>query len=546
MIMRYFYKTLVLMLCCFTLMQLHTSCKKDWLDVNYNPGELTDSIATPNLLLSPLLGSCIATSGTKIFQGWMGYWAYSKMPSGSPEVTYNNIQADGSTFQATPRAEIYYFEKKAKQSGQTFYEGIAKVIRALQWSRSVDVVNNMPYTDAYNFNVLQPRYDDGKFIYEDLMVQLNTAIDLIKAADMNKNIKLSVSDIMFHGDKTKWVKFINTLKLRLLVHQANRTDRAAYISTEITKIVTEGSGFLGSGEDAAVNPGYVINKRLSYYFGKFSSHNYMYGGADYDALTGILSYQLAQANIFAMNLLKENKDPRLGFFYSTVNESMPSGVSELFTQLSPSNYRGNQFGYFVNDADYLYQNDNYVSSVGGSRNTDLVNPSATGIIKGRNMSDWVMTSTESLFLQAEAIQRGWIAGDAEEAYKAAVKESFRWLNVGGNSNMPTLSDGVFDNWYNDAVTANNPNVSWAAAPDKYKLLMFQKYMAFNGIEPLETWTDYRRNGRYPNIPVSASPARVSTTIPTRLLYNRNEYIVNTANANAQGTITVNSKIWWMP
>ena len=161
------------------------------------------------------------------------------------------------------------------------------------------------------------------------------------------------------------------------------------------------------------------------------------------------------------------------------------------------------------------------------------------------MSDWVMTSVESFFLQAEAIQRGWLPGDPEQAYLAAVKESFRWLNAGGNSTMPALSDAVFDTWY--ASESANTNVSWAAAPDKYKLLMYQKYMAFNGIEPLETWTDYRRNGRYPDLPASADPARVGNTIPNRLEYDANEYLVNAEHVNAQGKIDVfTGKIWWMP
>ena len=158
-----------------------------------------------------------------------------------------------------------------------------------------------------------------------------------------------------------------------------------------------------------------------------------------------------------------------------------------------------------------------------------------------------MTSIESLFLQGEAIYRGWLPGNSEQAYKDAVRESFRWLNVGGNSEMPALSDDIFDNWYNDQVANNNSNVSWQAATDKYKLLMFQKYMAFNGIEPFETYVDYRRNGRYPDIPLSADPTRISDIMPIRSLYSSDEYINNTENVRAQGEINIfTSKIWWMP
>jgi hypothetical protein len=187
-----------------------------------------------------------------------------------------------------------------------------------------------------------------------------------------------------------------------------------------------------------------------------------------------------------------------------------------------------------------------VSQAGGVRTyRTAVSPVSTGLVKGYDMPCWIMTSIESLFLQAEAIQRGWMTGDPETAYKNAVKESFRWLNVGGNSTNPALSDAAFDNWYTSEIA--NAKVNWAAATDKYKLLMFQKYMAFNGIEPFEAWVDYRRNGAFPVIPLSYDPGRVGNVMPIRAPYPVQELIQNKENLLAQGTIDIlTSKIWWMP
>ncbi|WP_343306560.1 SusD/RagB family nutrient-binding outer membrane lipoprotein [Chitinophaga niabensis] len=541
--MRFSNKILPLLLC---LPLLITGCKKGWLDVNYNPRDLTNTDATPDLITAPLLERAVATQDTRFLQNWMGYWAYYHFPAGHPIQTYDRIQLSSETYNGSIPPELTFLETRSRELKMTFYTGIAKVLKVLHFQRTVDIVSSMPYRDAFNAAILQPRYDDGLMIYEDLMRQLDTASNLIRDAKSADNIKISTVDIMFHGDQAKWLKFINTIKLRLLVHQANRTDRAAYIAAEIAKIKTEGSGFLESGQDASVNPGYIINRKLSYYYGCFSSHN-QWGGGDFNAVTQVGSWDWAHANVFAMNLLKENNDPRLGFFYSTIDMPLPAGAPEPFPQPGSQNFRGNKFGIYVNSGTYPYQGGAYVSAVGGSRNTDVVKPTASGIIKGRDMADWVMTSIESKFLQAEAVQRGWLPGDAEEAYKDAVKESFRWLNVGGNTAVPSLSDAVFDTWYNAETLAGNINVSWAAAPDKYKLLMFQKYMAFNGIEPMEAWTDYRRNGRYPDVPVSADPARVGNTVPFRLMYHSNEYIVNAANVNAVGPVNVfTSKIWWMP
>ncbi|MNL10293.1 hypothetical protein D3C87_1310900 [compost metagenome] len=77
--------------------------------------------------------------------------------------------------------------------------------------------------------------------------------------------------------------------------------------------------------------------------------------------------------------------------------------------------------------------------------------------------------------------------------------------------------------------------------------MIQKYHALNGIDAVETYVDYRRNGRFPNIPASLSPQRAGSTIPFRLLYDEQEYEFNQENVTAQGQIDVfTSKIWWMP
>lgn len=538
--MKMLYNRYLFILC----MLLVAGCKKGWLDVNYNPRDLTNTAATPDLILAPLLESSVASKDTRFLAQWMGYWCYYQFPVGHSTVTYDRPAAESGIFPGQVPPELPFLEERSRQLGQTFYTGIAKVLKVFHFQRTVDIVNNMPYTDAFDAKILQPRYDDAKTIYESLMRQLDTASSLIANANVINNPKIQVADLVFFGDKTKWLKFINTLKLRLLVHQANRADRSAYITGEIAKIVTEGSGFLGSGQDAALNPGYALGKKLSYYFGCFSSHN-QYGGGDYDAFLQLGSWDWAHANIYAMNLLKADNDPRLGLFYSEVDIPLPGGAPEPFSQPGPQEFRGNQYGLFVNSVVYPYQSNTYVSAVGGSRNNGLTTPTAKGIIKGRDMPDWIITSIESKFLQAEAVQRGWIAGNAEAAYVDAVKESFRWLNAGGNSTMPALSDAVFDTWY--AAQTSNPRVNWAAAPDKYKLIMYQKYMAFNGIEPMETYTDYRRNNRFPDIPASVSPQRVGNVIPFRLLYNRNEYNVNAKNVNAQGTIDIfTSKIWWMP
>lgn len=529
------------------LLQLSTifGCNKGWIDVNYNPKQLTEQQSTPDELLAPVEISAADRAGTyESLMLWMGYWAPPYLVPSAAITSYQNISISGYI----PDQGVALLESRATTLNEDFYIGIAKTLRALAFTASVDCINNMPYSEAFNINIVRPKYDSGQFIYEDAMKQLTVASGLIKGANLSANKGIATADIIFHGNQLLWLQFINTIKLRLLIHQTAVANRASYIAAEIKVITDEGSGFLSI--DAGVNPGFNTAKSLNQYFGLFDIYNPYAGVQTTPRLNGYdagSSTGSAHANIYALNLLKNNSDPRLGFFYSPVDQPLPAGALEPFPQVQPpSNYRGSQFGLAINTNIYHYQEAAYLSAVGGAHNTGLVTPQSAGIIKGADMSDWIITSVESRFLQAEAIYRAWLPGDPEQAYKTAVNESFRWLNVGQNTNVPALSDAVFNQWYNAQVAGNNPNVAWASAPDKYKLIMFQKYLSLNGIDALQTWDDYRRNGRYPDLPVSADPSRVANTIPIRLLYPLKEATLNPVNLAAQGHIDMfTGKIWWM-
>ncbi len=384
-------KTLVYFLFACTTLFL-SGCKK-WVDVNYNPQQLTESSASPDIVLADVLvnqASAFANASDGYLYFWLGYYAYPFTQPGDVEPAYTltpAINVDGQ--QGATIRTLRFIEDNATSTGQTFYAGIAKVMKAKVFAEDVDKYNNIPYRQSGDpLNYPYPQYDDGKFIYEDLMRVLDTGIALIKNADIEKNTRIYNTDVMFHSDKSKWVKFANTLKLRLLIHQANRPERADYIQGEIAKINTEGSGFLGSGEDAAANPGFTEQRESPLY----SAYGFFPGGYESFARDN------TGANVIAMNFLKENHDPRLAYFYTLPVLPLPPGAPEPFAQLSPINYRGNVFGLQIDQVSYPYQNGPYISHIGGRTVHGPVTSASSGILKGYDMDAWILTSTEALFL----------------------------------------------------------------------------------------------------------------------------------------------------
>jgi len=138
-------------------------------------------------------------------------------------------------------------------------------------------------------------------------------------------------------------------------------------------------------------------------------------------------------------------------------------------------------------------------------------------------------------LQAEAVARGWLPGNAQTVYESAVRESFVWLGV---PNAVTAAN---------TYMTNNATASWANAgtttTSKVNFVVYQKYIALTGINPLEAYNDYRRLKIPANIPLSVNPARGGRVLPVRLLYPSNEVAVNSGNI-PKGQ-TQDTPIFWM-
>jgi len=482
-------------------------CKKDFYDINKNPNAPTETTVTSDLILPAALhfagaGDAAGNSaGYDWLNKWMGYWSdASDFSPVQEEITYNIT----STFLNNRWNLIYnnlndftIARDKAIAEGKDFYAGIAKVMRAKYFQDLVDIYGNVPYSQAFNLKEFPaPKYDKGQDIYNGLQVELDEAIAIFESKPLPTGG--ATVDVMYGGNKALWTRFANTLKLRLLIRQSEVPGFNP--APEIAKIIAKG-GVLQSGESADVNPGYANET------GKQSPFYATNGFSP----TGTAANTGDRANAYIIGIFKNNADPRLERVFAKAT--------------SPLNAA-----------------DPYVGSVYGASS----NPNHTsvrlsgfgpGLINSASQAQWVLTSVESLFLYAEAVARGWIPGDAKTAYENAVKESFIWLGV------PNALAAA--NTYLTTVAAANWANSGATVTDRVKFIVYQKYLAMAGINPLEAWSDYRRLGVPANLPLSANPGRVGNGLPVRLLYPLAEYAVNKSNVEGEGTINqFTSKVFW--
>jgi hypothetical protein len=498
-------------------------CKKNFLDVNVDPNRPTSGAIGPQAVLPNALnvtagrnGYLIMDPGPTFTSGWMGYWAISGSyaVSGSDFTTYKMTTDFGGTIWQGMYDNIEDYQSVINDSRSTdFLKGIAMIMKAVNFQYLVDMFNNVPYSDALKATEVQfPKYDDAASIYGDNFKQINAAMALIKA-DQSPVPGASV-DIMFAGDKNKWMQFANTVKLRMLIRMSEMATKPAFFQAELNTVKADPAGFLTT--DALVQPGY------SNATAKGNPFWQRYFDVNGNEVSSFGDYY--RANQYSIDFLVNNNDQRLPRIYAPATSSNSFTGSVLG---KTGGLPGNQLSRF--GPGILVGANNKI-------------PVPTG---GAAAPAVMLLSAESYFLQAEAALRGWINGTPSALYQNGVTASFAYLGV------PNAADSA-TKYYSQA---GNKNTTWAATAgldEQLNLIIRQKWVALNSINSFEAWSDWRRfeylhpAGPLGDIPLSISPNIDVAKIPYRLLYPTIEINTNKENVLAQGTINhQTSKIFWM-
>ncbi|RYY62936.1 MAG: SusD/RagB family nutrient-binding outer membrane lipoprotein [Chitinophagaceae bacterium] len=121
---------------------------------------------------------------------------------------------------------------------------IAEIMEVYAWYYLVTTYGNIPYSEAFDLADPFPVYDDAKTIYTDLLSRLDVAIGQLDPAEGS----FDGADVIYAGDPAQWMKFGNSLKLRMGITIADDDDNAA--RTAIESAVA--GGVFESNDDNAV------------------------------------------------------------------------------------------------------------------------------------------------------------------------------------------------------------------------------------------------------------------------------------------------------
>lgn len=512
------------------------SCQKNFLDINTDPNNPTDL---------PLTQILPAAEGGLTFNLCQNVGGINSATSTFVHQIVNSRVADyiidgtnfqnawgssGATYGVYPGVlnDLQIVINKGTAQNAPHYVGVAQVQKAYLFSILVDMFGDVPYFDALKGNDnLQPKFDGSSAIYDDLFVQLDNAIANLSATSSSLSPDGN-SDLIYAGDRAKWIRLANSIKLKLYNQVRLKRD----VKAQINALIAGNNLISAEDQDFQLRFG-TTSSPENRNIGFFAN----YGTGQRESFVSPYFY----------TILKNSADPRMPYYI--YNQLTPTG-----NPTNPVDFRDGRFlsvrfaskGPNRNQDQRTFQSLLGLFPVGGRYDNGTGGTGALTSGPG-DAPVRVLTSYQVKFIQAEAALTIGTTGAADALLRAAMVENFAKINKqaaavpGSVQTVPSITDLVRDTYIN-AIMANYAAATTTDA--KLNIIMTQKWIASFGYG-MDAYTDYRRTGFpvIPNTTGAGDPEMVATrTFPFRLTYPTSE---QSANPNFPGQPDpYTTKIFW--
>jgi hypothetical protein len=215
------------------------SCTKNFEEINTDPNNAGLDKASPDMLLTNALES-LTDRVQEIFLGeemgncWVQHQAKVQYTDEDRYIYRESVvNASWTSFYAANGNDVATLYNTAILKNNDNYKGIALVLKVYIASLLTDLWGPVPYFQAWKgASFTLAAYDSQESIYRDIIAKLDTANALLNPAGLAIG-----GDILYNNDISKWKKFANSLKLRLLLRMSARDK--AFATTEMGKIIAD-------------------------------------------------------------------------------------------------------------------------------------------------------------------------------------------------------------------------------------------------------------------------------------------------------------------
>ena len=525
---------------------LCTGCNYE--DLNTNPFEMTDEegvmdgIAVGGLITS--MQRAVLPVGTQAddtdiinqyqiaynlsADTWSGYFGQNNSwNGGNNNTSYYLVDSWISSTYSNSYTSVLDSWKKLKANAEANNTpevfALAQILKISAWHKTLESFGPMPYlnADAATLNI---PFDSEESIYRAIFSELTSAIDVLTQKAENGISIMGAYDAVYAGDARKWVKYANSLMLRLAV-------RVRFADNVLAKqyaiqAVTHSIGVMTDKNDEAqmsTGAGMVFRNNIEWLSEQYGETRM--GSSMFAYLTGY-------------------EDPRLPAYFKPVSENCTYGVVAFDGKQYQAVPQGHTYG----------QNDTYAS---------FSKPN----IQSSSPTYWLRAS-EVYFLRAEAaLAWGSVFGDDASLYQQGIEMSFQekgisasvssYMNSGLTPAAHSISSWSYYCSY-DAPTTATTEYS-GTTEQKLEKIMIQKWIALypNG---QEAWTEWRRTG-YPKLnPVLSNrgssfgvtnasngvrrmvyPQSFYQSAEGQLIYQSALQLLNNGNG---GSDLASTRLWW--
>ncbi len=360
-------------------------------------------------------------------------------------------------------------------------------------------------------------YDPQDKIYDDFFLRLADAVTVLKGKTSEK--PFGNYDLIYGGDVNKWIKFANTLRLRLAMRISK---------VNAAKAKTEGEAAYAGGVLTASPADDALIARST-------------KGGDGNGLSIMSDWNEFRMSASMESVLKGYNDPRLKEYFlpavaTGTYEGMRNGLSVA------------QLGDNKNKPD--------ANSHVGSRWTSvgIAGGSPTHLETRQN----VMATAEAYFLRAEGSLLGWNMGSTvQQLYEDGIKNSMNQWGITDAAAITAYTNSLAtpvapNDFLNSPAMTNIPVKFGGTAAVQLEQIMTQKWLSLFP-DGMEAWADYRRSHVLKLYPVANSDNPDITNTATqwirRIPFLTSEKDVNGAEVTKAATLLggadkVTTPLWW--
>ncbi len=447
----------------------------------------------PLVYLAAIVQQVVSPFGTSLVGG-----NYNQLYKSASQQAWNDL------YPVVVKDLLDVLDKAGKDNNTKNLYNIARIWKAYTFQILTDTYGNIPYFEAgkgFIENKTGPKYDSQQAIYTDLLKELDEA-----SAALSTSLPLSSNDIMYGGDVNKWKRLGYSLLLRTAM-RLSKVD-PALAQTYVTKAIA--GGLMQSNLDNAV-----------------LKHNSTYQNPIGQSLNGTekANYYLTKPFV---DFLKSKNDPRLPLFAVRYVGAI-NGTQQTSSRATsdPSKQIGMPMGY---------DDITIVNTYAANGVASLWDYSATNIaiVTTVTAPHFFVSYSQTQFLLAEAVIRGWTTGDASAIYRNAIQAHMAQMAGYGS----TISADKIS-----AYTQANP-LNLGNALEEINT----QYWVASFLDWPEAFSNFRRCG-YPALAPNPYPgSEVPGAFIRRLVYPDSEYVINSANlqeaVNQQGVDNLATRVWW--